>query len=81
MRSIADRGEEVEKTWHGLLLARGVYSLTGQSNVRFRLQNRKSFTHFETYRFRPEADIYTASAPPWDYMNPDLPKFPGLPQK
>ena len=31
--------------------------------------------------FRPQADIYTASAPPWDYMNPDLPKFPGLPQK
>jgi hypothetical protein len=31
--------------------------------------------------FRPQADIYTASAQPWDYMNPDLPKFPRLPQK
>jgi len=30
--------------------------------------------------FRPQADIYTASAQPWDYMNPNLPKFPGLPQ-
>ena len=30
--------------------------------------------------FTPQADIYTASAQPWDYMNPDLPKFPGLPQ-
>ena len=30
--------------------------------------------------FTPHADIYTASAQPWDYMNPDLPKFPGLPQ-
>jgi hypothetical protein len=26
--------------------------------------------------FRPVMDLYTASAQPWDYMNPDLPKFP-----
>ncbi len=25
--------------------------------------------------FRPEADIFTRSAQPWDYMNPDLPKY------
>jgi hypothetical protein len=24
--------------------------------------------------FRPTQDIYTSSAQPWDYMNPDLPK-------
>ena len=30
--------------------------------------------------FRPQADVYVASAQPWDYMNPSLPKFPGLPQ-
>jgi hypothetical protein len=30
--------------------------------------------------YTPQADIYTASVQPWDYMNPDLPKFPGLPQ-
>jgi hypothetical protein len=30
--------------------------------------------------FRPQADIYTASAQAWDFMNPELPKFPGLPQ-
>jgi hypothetical protein len=30
--------------------------------------------------YRPQADVYTASAQPWDYMNPDLPKFPKLPQ-
>ena len=29
--------------------------------------------------FRPGVDIYTASAQPWDYMNPDLPKFPKIP--
>jgi hypothetical protein len=29
--------------------------------------------------FRPAQDIYTASAQPWDYMNPDLPKTPKLP--
>jgi len=29
--------------------------------------------------FKPQADIYVASAQPWDYMSPDLPKFPGLP--
>jgi hypothetical protein len=29
--------------------------------------------------FRPAQDIYTASAQPWDYMNPDLPKSPKLP--
>jgi hypothetical protein len=27
----------------------------------------------------PCAAVYTASAQPWDYMNPDLPKFPKLP--
>jgi hypothetical protein len=30
--------------------------------------------------FRPQADIYTASAQPWAYLNPELPKFPGSPQ-
>jgi hypothetical protein len=30
--------------------------------------------------FRPGRDIYTASAQPWDYMNPDLPKDPKLPE-
>ncbi len=25
---------------------------------------------------KPEIDIYTASTQPWDYMNPELPKFP-----
>jgi hypothetical protein len=25
---------------------------------------------------RPAIDIYTTSAQPWDYMNPELPKFP-----
>jgi len=25
---------------------------------------------------RPAMDIYTASAQPWDYLNPELPKFP-----
>lgn len=25
--------------------------------------------------FQPTMDIYTDSAQPWDYMNPDLPKF------
>ena len=29
--------------------------------------------------FRPAMDIYTASAQPWDCMNPELPKFPKLP--
>jgi hypothetical protein len=29
--------------------------------------------------FEPSMDIYTASAQPWDYMNPDLPKFTKLP--
>jgi hypothetical protein len=31
--------------------------------------------------FRPSQDIYTASAQPWDYMNPDLPKSSKLPGK
>jgi hypothetical protein len=29
--------------------------------------------------FRPAIDLYVASAQPWDYMNPDLPKFDHLP--
>ena len=30
-------------------------------------------------RFKPQAEIYVASAQPWDYMNPDLPKFAKFP--
>ena len=29
--------------------------------------------------FKPQMDVYTASAQPWDHMNPALPKFPKLP--
>jgi hypothetical protein len=29
--------------------------------------------------FRPAMDCYTASAQPWDYINPDLPKFAKFP--
>jgi hypothetical protein len=29
--------------------------------------------------FRPDADIFVKSAQPWDYMNPDVPKFPTYP--
>ncbi|MDZ7952067.1 GFA family protein [Nostoc sp. DedQUE09] len=31
--------------------------------------------------FQPAMDIYTASAQPWDYMNPDLPKFAKMPPR
>ncbi len=30
--------------------------------------------------FKPAMDIYTASAQPWDYMNPALPKVPKMPE-
>jgi hypothetical protein len=30
--------------------------------------------------FRPSMDVYTASAQPWDFMNPDLPKCLKLPE-
>ncbi len=29
--------------------------------------------------YKPQLDMYTASALPWDHMDPDLPKFPGMP--
>jgi hypothetical protein len=29
--------------------------------------------------FRPAMDIFTASAPDWDAMDPALPKYPGMP--
>jgi hypothetical protein len=29
--------------------------------------------------FQPSMDFYTASAQPWDYMNPDLPKYAKMP--
>jgi len=31
--------------------------------------------------YRPAMDLYTASAQPWDRTNPDLPKFPKVPQR
>ncbi len=30
-------------------------------------------------QYKPTMDIFTASAQPWDYMNPALPKFPKMP--
>ncbi len=30
-------------------------------------------------QYKPQADIYTASAQPWDHMDPDLPKYPQMP--
>ncbi len=33
----------------------------------------------EPSEFQPVIDFYTASAQPWDYMNPELPKFAKLP--
>ena len=30
-------------------------------------------------QFQPQMNIYTASAQPWDFMDPALPKFPGMP--
>jgi hypothetical protein len=32
-------------------------------------------------RFKPAMDIFTASAQPWDHMNPALPKFSKFPQQ
>ena len=32
-------------------------------------------------RFKPAMDIFTASAQPWDHMNPALAKFPKSPQR
>lgn len=29
--------------------------------------------------YKPQADIYTSSAQPWDHMDPALPKFPKMP--
>lgn len=29
--------------------------------------------------YQPQANIFTSSAQPWDYMDPDLPKFPQMP--
>jgi hypothetical protein len=31
--------------------------------------------------YRPAMDIYTDSAQPWDYLNPDLPKSAKMPQR
>jgi hypothetical protein len=30
---------------------------------------------------RPTRDIYTASAQPWDHLDPTLPKFPQMPPR
>jgi hypothetical protein len=29
--------------------------------------------------FQPTMEIFTASAQPWDFMNPNIPKFPNMP--
>ncbi len=31
--------------------------------------------------FRPQAEVWTAGAQPWDHLNPDLPHFPRDPQR
>ena len=30
-------------------------------------------------RYKPQRDIYTGRAQPWDLMDPDLPKVEGMP--
>jgi hypothetical protein len=30
-------------------------------------------------RYKPAMDIFTASAQPWDAMDPEVPKFPKMP--
>lgn len=30
--------------------------------------------------YKPQLDIFTENAQPWDYMDPALPKFPGMPE-
>ena len=30
-------------------------------------------------QYKPSMDIFTSSAQPWDFMNPDIPKFPKMP--
>lgn len=35
----------------------------------------------EPHRFRPGMDIFTERAQPWVCMDPDLPKFPGMPEQ
>jgi hypothetical protein len=29
--------------------------------------------------YKPTIDLFTSRAQPWDFMNPDLPKFPKMP--
>lgn len=30
--------------------------------------------------YKPQLDIFTSESQPWDHMDPDIPKFPGMPE-
>lgn len=54
-------------------------SLFGRNSAFTELRPVSASTLDDPSIFRPQKDIWVDDAQPWDYMNPDLPKFGGNP--
>jgi hypothetical protein len=53
--------------------------LFGQPNRRPDMLTLRAGSLDDPSQFKPNQNIYTATAQPWDFMDPALPKFPKLP--
>lgn len=74
-RSLADSGKYIERCFCptcGSQLFSKLEMLPGMLGV-------KAGTLDDSALYNPAVDIYVASAPHWDYMNPGLPKFAKAP--
>ncbi len=72
------RGDSGHKVWEGFCAECGA-RLTGKAEVMAGLLLLQAGSFDDPNLFKPQMDIFTASAAHWDAMDPALPKHTGMP--
>lgn len=72
-------GDSGRKVWEGFCAECGA-RLTGKAETMPGLLLLQAGNYDDPNRFKPTADIFTASAAHWDAMDPALAKFAGMPE-
>ncbi len=72
------RGDSGGKVWEGFCPDCGA-RLTGKAEAMPGLLLLQAGNYDQPERFKPSMDIFTASAAPWDAMDPALAKYEGMP--
>lgn len=71
-------GDSGRKVWEGFCASCGA-RLAGKAETMPGLLLLQAGTFDDPALFRPSMNIYTASAAPWDALDPNLPGYPGMP--